>query len=124
MKLRIHENSLRIRVTRPELEALRHDRSIAHELIIGADSRLEYRLELTESGALRAELSGSRITVRVPESMALSWFDESAVSIEGSQQIGENAQLQLLVEKDFQCLIPRENEDQSEYFENPASTGE
>ena len=30
-------------------------------------------------------------------------------------------ELSILLEKDFQCLIPREGEDQSEHFPNPAA---
>lgn len=120
MKLRIHGNSLRIRVTRSELEGLQRDGSLEDRLTLAADAALRYRLELSESGPLRAALADNRLTIFLPSASADTWFAETSVSVEGSQQTGSE-NLQLLVEKDFQCLVPREDEDQSDYFANPAN---
>jgi hypothetical protein len=124
MKLRIHENSLRIRVNRPDVEALRRDGSIEHCLAITAGARLTYRLELTDSGPLSAVLDAAHVTVRLPRSMAEPWFEDDAVSLTGSQENGADGELELLIEKDFACLVPRPGEDQSAYFENPSKAQE
>jgi len=123
MKLRIHENSLRIRVNRPDIEALQRIGSIEHRLTIAAGAALVYCLKLVDSGPICAELNGSTITVCLPRSMAEPWFDESEVAVAGAQQTG-GAELRLLIEKDFACLVPRDGEDQSGYFSNPAQARE
>ena len=124
MKLRIHENSLRIRVNRPDLEALRRDGRIEHRLPIGAGATLVYRLELSDADALSARLEGACVTVSLPRAMAQSWFAEDAVALSASQPVDEHESLTLLIEKDFACLVPRPGEDQSTYFANPASAQE
>jgi hypothetical protein len=123
MKLRISGNSLRIRVTRSELEALRGAGSVEEQLTLSPEVALRYRLELTDSGPLRAELTDNCLTLDLPAASADSWFAETSVSVEGSQPVG-SANVQLLVEKDFQCLVPREGEDQTDYFANPANIRE
>lgn len=124
MKLRIHENSLRIRVNRPDLELLQRAGSIEHRVNVAAGAALVYRLKLVESGSICADLNGSTITVCLPRPMAERWFDESEVAVAGTQQTGATGELRLLIEKDFACLVPREGEDQEGYFSNPARAGE
>ncbi len=124
MKLRIHENSLRIRVNRPDLDALRRDGCIEHRLVIALGSALVYRLELCEEQSLSARLDGSCVTIRLPRAMAEEWYDDSAVSVSGVQPGDSRSPLNLLIEKDFACLVPRSGEDQSTYFSNPAKAQE
>jgi len=124
MKLRIHENSLRIRVDRPDLEALRRDGCIEHRLAISAGSALVYRLELGSTDALSARLDGSRVTVTLPRAMAEDWYDDDAVAVSAEQIVDQHNRLTLLIEKDFACLVPRPGEDQSAYFANPAKAQE
>ena len=59
--------------------------------------------------------------VNVPEAAAREWAsNESDVSIRGEVPLDEG-DLRILVEKDFECLEPREGESQSNRFVNPKS---
>ena len=126
MKLRIHENSLRLRVNRPDVEALRRDGSIEHRLNVTAEAALVYRLEIDDcavpEAALVAAEGGSMIIVRLPGPLAERWFDEREVAVTASVDIAGGAPLELLIEKDFACLIPRDGEDSDTYFANPAKS--
>jgi hypothetical protein len=57
--------------------------------------------------------------VRLPESLVLSWAATEQVSMAGEQALDEGRVLQILVEKDFACLAPREGEDESDMFPHP-----
>ena len=59
------------------------------------------------------------MTVRLPETTVLAWATTDQVSIRGEQQLEDGATLGILVEKDFQCLTEREDEDESDMFPHP-----
>lgn len=122
MKLRIHQNSLRFRVTRTELEMLKRNGFIEHSVHFPGSSALIYRLEIRVDGVLGAELCDSKVTVFLPESMARLWYPDDSVSTGGAVTLGDSNTLDLLIEKDFTCLIPREGENQEDYFPNPTSS--
>ena len=128
MKLRIHENSLRLRVNRPDVEALRRDGFIEHRLNITAEAALAYRLEIGTCSAPEAALVAtdgeSTIVVRLPETLAEHWYDDAQVAVNTTVEITGGAPLELLIEKDFACLVPRPGEDTDTYFANPATTQE
>lgn len=61
--------------------------------------------------------------VGLPASDVSRWAkDDTAVSIQKEIELPGGGQLKLLVEKDFQCLTDRPDEDQSDLFQNPDSS--
>jgi hypothetical protein len=119
MKLRIRGNSVRIRVTRSELAAVA-ERGYAEDAVrFSPQTVLRYRLSASPEEQVAAEFSGDLIHVRVPQSAVRRWVEPSEVSIRGEQPLGDGETLRILVEKDFECLAPREGEDDSDLFVNP-----
>ena len=57
--------------------------------------------------------------MRIPETTVLAWATSEQVSIEGEQVLDDGETLSLLVEKDFVCLAPREDEDESDMYPHP-----
>ena len=53
----------------------------------------------------------------LPESMALDWCNTDRVGIEGTA-----GEVRVLVEKDWQCLAPRD-EDESDAYAHPDEAG-
>ena len=119
MKLRIHENSIRLRVSRPELSQLRSRGRIDAELHIAAQSKFTYTLKVTVCESISAEFHDGHMTVELPQDMAAQWYSDSEVSVHGEQVSKGGPKLEVLIEKDFTCLAPREGEDQSDLFPNP-----
>ena len=122
MKLRIRGNSVRLRVTKGELEQVLTAGSVADSAGFGKNAELHYRIEVADAGDLRAEFSASTITVRLPRAEVDRWAEPDQVSIAGEQALGDGKLLAILVEKDFECLEPRSGEDASELFANPLKT--
>jgi hypothetical protein len=61
--------------------------------------------------------------VGLPASAISRWAsDDTVVSIHEEFALPDGGQLKLLVEKDFQCLTDRPDEDQSDLFRNPDSS--
>ncbi|MGA3324247.1 MAG: hypothetical protein ABSF45_07220 [Terriglobia bacterium] len=112
MKLRIQGNSLRLRLTRKEVAQL-HDCGRVESSIEFAPGRtLAYALEGSpQATAVSASFDGRAILVAVPMPLLMQWAEGDQVSIEGPPQ----ASVQLLIEKDFQCLHKADHQDPDAY---------
>jgi hypothetical protein len=123
MKLRIRGNSVRLRVSQSEVKALA-ERGYTEDCTRFAPGvELTYRLAVVPAGAVRALLTGSTVEVGIPRAELERWLAPSEVTIRAEQPIGSGERLSILVEKDFECLEPREGEDASDLFPNPAKSG-
>lgn len=120
MKLRIRDNSIRLRLTRGEVDLLRADGLVKARMEFPAGREFGYELESSPASVQPDALFSDRvITVRVPEAMALEWASTEQVSMQGEQLLDDGGELTILVEKDFTCLAPREGEDESDMYPNP-----
>lgn len=120
MKLRIRDNSIRLRITRPEVETLHGSGLLTAATHFAGGSRFEYSVESTPASvAPGATFEGARLLVRVPESAVAAWAESDEVTIRGEQPLDDGGTLVILVEKDFACLAPRDGEDESDMFEHP-----
>lgn len=117
MKLRIRGNSIRLRLTKGEVETVASAGAHEERTEFG-DAALVYRLEAGDVPGPRATLEGGSVTVTLPRADVEHWANSEQVGIEAEQTLAEGS-LRILVEKDFKCLAPREGEDQSDAFEHP-----
>ena len=122
MKLRIRGNSLRVRISQPELKQLASQGVAEDSVSFAAHSRLGYRVRVSDTRDLSAEFADGQITVFIPERAMSTWLEPEEVGLRGEQALAGSGPLKILVEKDFTCLAPREDEDEdeSELFPNPA----
>jgi hypothetical protein len=119
MKLRIKGASLRLRLTQGEVHALGEGAAVEEHVPFGGGVQLTYRLQRHAGAAqISATLAGSVLEVRLPDEMARSWCASQEVTLAGSQPAGAQA-LKITVEKDFACLAPRSDEDESDNFPHP-----
>ena len=113
MKLRIRGNSLRLRLTQSEVAALRDYGSVEETVHFSPTSKLVYAIERSGGGEIGARFDEGRILVQVPESIAIEWCNTDRVGFEGTA-----GEVKVLVEKDWQCLAPRD-EDESDAYPHP-----
>lgn len=120
VKLRIRDNSIRLRLTRSEVDALRASGVVAATTGFPGGRELRYRVESSPASVNPAAFfSDNAITVRLPESAVLGWATSEQVSLAGEQLLDDGSRLQILVEKDFACLTEREGEDESDMYPHP-----
>lgn len=121
MKLRIRDNSVRLRLTQSEVNTLRDDGLVQSHTEFPGGRELKYVLESSPASVKpEAFLSECVITVRLPETSVLAWASSSQVSIQGDQLL-DDAKLSILVEKDFACLAPRPGEDEADMYPHPSA---
>lgn len=120
MKLRIKDNTVRLRLTQSEVEALRETGVVAARTGFPGGRELQYRVESSPASVKPAAFfSENAVTVRLPESVVLSWATTERVSLKGEQLLDDGSMLDILVEKDFACLTEREGEDESDMYPHP-----
>jgi len=117
MKIRIEDNSVRMRLRRSEVSKLSEDGRLCATTSFPEQS-FEYCLQADpEIDDLQASFSGGKITVRLPEPWLQTWPDSSRIGFESSFKVGASS-LHILVEKDFVCL-DRDPETQKDQFAHP-----
>ena len=125
MKLRVRDNSIRLRLTQSEVEVVRADGLVRGRVPFSGSYSFDYVLESSPATVKpEAHMSNNVLTVRVPESEIHSWADSEAVSISARQILDGGDYLSILVEKDFACLAPRESEDESDMYPHPKAGAE
>ena len=122
MKLRIQGNSLRLRLTQPEVQQISRQEAVQEKMHMGASTpALVYTLT-THSGNTPPAVTFQDYEIRVslPTSIALPWANTEQVGMEHHLPLKDGQVFHLLIEKDFQCLH-REEKEEPEQFPNPAA---
>jgi hypothetical protein len=119
MKLRIQDNSVRLRLTRTEVDRLDEQGEVAAVAAFPGNQALRYVVKRGGSGTVGARLDAHTLVVTIPPAEVHEWATGDRVSIDGSEPLSGGASLTILVEKDFACLAPREGEDESDMFPHP-----
>jgi hypothetical protein len=120
VKLRIRDNSIRLRLMRGEVDILREKGFV--EACADFPGGRSFRYVLESSPACvnpAAFISENEITVRLPETTALAWASTEQVSVQGEQLLDNGGVMKILVEKDFVCLTGRDDEDESDMYPHP-----
>jgi hypothetical protein len=120
VKLRIRDNSIRLRLTRGEVETLQKEGIVTARTGFPGGRDFQYVVESSPAsvspGAL---LSENVMTVHLPETTVLAWAATDQVSIDGEQLLNDGEKTTILVEKDFVCLAPRDGENEADMFPHP-----
>lgn len=124
MKLRIQDNSVRLRLTRTEVDRLDAQGEVSAFAAFPGEQALRYAVKIGRSGRVSARFDDHVLEVTIPADEARDWARTERVSIHGSEPLPGGDSLAILVEKDFACLKPREGEDDSDMFPHPRENEE
>ncbi|WP_449399098.1 DUF7009 family protein [Chryseobacterium wanjuense] len=112
MKIRIKDNSVRLRLTQSEVNILDKQGSISSKTeFIGRP--FIYKIEKTNDIELSTDFIDNQIVMKMPAKMIEEWISTNTVGF-----TGQTGLVKLLVEKDFIC-IDNTDEDQSDNYPNP-----
>jgi hypothetical protein len=111
MKLRIQGNLLRFRLTQKEVAHLRERGLVECAIRFPTGRALCYSVASSPQAEVSVDYEGDSICVMLPRAVATAWAESSQVTIEGSR----NSDVQILVEKDFQCLHKPSERDPEAY---------
>jgi len=84
------------------------------------ETTFRYAIKSVEHENMSADFVNCNIVIYVPGAVLHQWGTSDQINIASTMTVGDGNQLSLLVEKDFKCTTAPGEEDQSDYFENPA----
>jgi hypothetical protein len=106
MKLRLRHNSIRLRLTRSEVDRLQ-DCGQVQETVEFPQTQFIFSLEsANDVDKVSASLIDGRLSVSVPQEHCRAWATTEEVGIDA-----EFRGLTILIEKDWPCLHPSATED-------------
>ena len=125
MKIRMLENSVRLRLTQTEVKTLLEEGRFAQTVHFGLGpwQQLHYGIQNAAVSKIEVSFEEQKIWVHVPEIMIDEWARTDVVSLEEHISLNKEMQLRILIEKDFKCLSDRVGEDESDMFPHPNEKG-
>jgi hypothetical protein len=103
MKLRIHGDSLRLRLNRSDVKQFLETGMRTESIHFGPAAKLTYTLESSaQLNEMESHYSQDCIRVLLPVSLAQEWATSDQISL--SLDPAEGSGPTLLIEKDFKCL--------------------
>lgn len=124
MKLRLKDNTVRIRLSVTEVDALIMRGQISATTDFPGQSRLTTEIVLEDVISVEASFQNSKITICIPSHMLTGWNVDNQVGYQWQISLGNDDFLDLFLEKDFRCLTERPGEDESTLYPNPRETHE
>ena len=120
MKMRLQGNSVRLRLTRSEVERLRETGLVEESVDFGAGEVLAYRLQSRlEQGPVEAAFGQGLMTVSVSQEDATAWADSDEVGL-----YAQSGVITVSVEKDFRCLTRRLDDQVRDAYPHPGQPSE
>jgi hypothetical protein len=105
MKLRIHGNSLRLRLTQSEVAQFSKTGFLEDGIQFAPGASFSYALEsLSNLSAPQALYANGWLRIQLPRADATAWACSDRVAITGDQTLQSGQRLAILIEKDFQCV--------------------
>ncbi|HEV2688173.1 MAG TPA: hypothetical protein VGV35_06455 [Bryobacteraceae bacterium] len=121
MKLRLQENSLRLRLNQAEVAQFSKTGHVEESIDFGAGANLTYVLESSSKIDIpHAAFQNGQLRVQMPSSVGRDWVTTDRVGVEGEQTLAGDKQLSILIEKDFQCI--HRDEPEPDAYPNPLAT--
>jgi hypothetical protein len=102
MNLRFSQNSIRVRVRKPDIEALRQEQTTSETVNLPGVDALLFSLETQERQDIGVVFEKGRFRILLPGAAAATWMDTEQVSMEASLDT-PGGPLKVSVEKDFPC---------------------
>lgn len=103
MKLRFRDNSLRLRLNRPEVENLAAGGSLEEQVDFPGSARLSYVLEPSQESAPTASFRNGVIRISAPDWQVKDWAKGDAIGLY-FQLAGDGSALKVAIEKDLECV--------------------
>jgi hypothetical protein len=122
MKLRFEGNSLRLRLSQPEVAQFSKTGYVEETVVFGPGSSLCYVLESSSRiAAPQVLFRDGELRVQVSCAAAQEWFTTDLVGISGEQALASGKPLMILIEKDFKCIHSEQPDPHA--YPNPLALG-
>ncbi|MGD0298533.1 MAG: hypothetical protein ABSE86_15625 [Bryobacteraceae bacterium] len=105
MKLRLHGNSLRLRLNQAEVAQFSKTGYVEESIEFAPSASLCYILESSSKITTpRAVFQNCELRIQIACAAAKEWATTDRVGISGEQSLPNGKPLSILIEKDFKCM--------------------
>ena len=114
---------MRLRLSRSEVDLVGQGKEVEESTSFPGGGKLQYVLRQSPSKTSVVKTNEgdkSCINVIVDQNKAKEWAESEEVGLFGAEPLVLGS-LELLIEKDFACLNPREGSEDSDSYPNPAT---
>lgn len=121
MKIRIQDSTIRFRLSKTDLKQLKKKGKVECKCVFGSSQAFKYSLVSKKRGNseyLCVDLKKNHIKVELAASDVKEWINSDLEGFDAEMDNGTKEGLYVLIEKDWECLTPRE-EDGKDLFPNP-----
>jgi hypothetical protein len=119
MKLRMHRNSVRLRLNQAEVAQFSKTGYVEETIELAPGATFSYVLESSSTIPIpQARYKNGELRVQVPTGQGMEWATGEKVGVSGEQSLGSGKSLSIVVEKDFQC---RHGDVDPKAYPNPAT---
>ena len=122
MKLRLRENSIRLRLLQSEVIQLREIGDVSETIVFGINptDNLTYSLRISaEASEISAHKTDNQIEIFLPLLTAENWANSTEGGLYSEQEVGDLATLKIIIEKDFVCVDRPLDADNIDAFPHP-----
>ncbi len=120
MKLRLRENSIRLRLLQSEIKILGESSFVSETISFAPTQKLVYLLKISETAnEIFARFADGEITIEIPVKTAKNWIDTDLIGLDNEQKINGEKKLKILIEKDFVCVERPLDADNKDAFLHP-----
>lgn len=120
MKLRLRENSIRLRLLKSEIEKLDANGFISEKITFSSSQKFLYSIKISnQSEQISATFNNGELIIEIPFEQAKTWLETDLVGLESEQKINGEKTLKILVEKDFVCLDHPQDVDNKDAYPHP-----
>ncbi len=123
MKMRLRENSIRLRLLQSEVNQLREIGSVSETITLGVKptEQFIYALRISnDTKNVHAQMLNNHIEIFLSVTEAEFWMNnDEEVGIYAVQNISEDSDLNITIEKDFACPTRPADLDNTDAFPNP-----
>ena len=120
MKLRLRENSIRLRLLRSEIEQLRQSGTVSEKIQFTERQTLTYTLKTSAVEEISSRYENEEIVIEIPLGQAREWTTTDLVGLKNKQAINGNSTLEITLEKDFVCAGRPFDADNRDAFARPS----
>ena len=105
MKLRLHGNSLRLRLNRAEVAQFSKTGYVEESIEFSPGASLCYILESSSKITTpKAVFQNGELRIQISCTTSKEWTTTDRVGISGEQSLANGKALSILIEKDFKCM--------------------
>jgi hypothetical protein len=103
MKIRIKENTIRIRCSSDEISKIASGETVVNTTVFSPLDRLVFSISKWNLKVFGAELKGGSTHISIPSDLLNNWSSTNEFSIEGNIENGHEKGLRVLIEVDLPC---------------------